>query len=98
MAERWTLVEAYELDGKQYIVARCDDTWRAKRRPLSRRESQVLGLAVLGDSNKVIAYKLGIAPSTVGVLLHRAAEKLACHSRPELLARFAALGGAPPAP
>jgi DNA-binding CsgD family transcriptional regulator len=95
VSEQWMLVETYERDGKQYILARCDDTWCGKQRALSPRESQALGFAVLGDSNKVIAYKMGISASTVGVLLHRAAGKLDCHSRPELLVRFLALGDAP---
>ena len=98
MSERWTVVETYERDGKQYIVARCNDAWLAKHRALSRRESQALGFAVLGDSNKLVAYKLGVSASTVGVLLHRAADKLGCHSRPELLARFLELAAAPLAP
>lgn len=98
MSERWTLVETYERDGEQYIVARYNDAWLAKHKALSPRESQVLGFAVLCDSNKVIAYKLGISASTVGVLLHRAAEKLGCHSRAELLARFLELAAAPPQP
>jgi FixJ family two-component response regulator len=40
---------------------------------LSPRARQVLGLAVLFDSNKLVAYEIGVAPSTVWVLLHRAA-------------------------
>jgi DNA-binding CsgD family transcriptional regulator len=98
VSERWTLVEMYERDGKQYIVATCNDAWLAKHKALSPRESQALGFAVLGDSNKLVAYKLGVSASTVGVLLHRAAEKLGCHSRRELLARFLELAAAPRAP
>ena len=46
------------------------------------------GLPSAGVTNKVIAYEMGISASTVGVLLHRAARKLDCQTRGELLARF----------
>jgi DNA-binding CsgD family transcriptional regulator len=88
VSDRWTLVDAYERDGKQYLVATQNGIRVPKHTALSPRESQALGLSALGHSNKLVAYTLGITASTVGVLLHRAAEKLGTHSRPELLARF----------
>jgi DNA-binding CsgD family transcriptional regulator len=57
-------------------------------RPLSPREREAVSRAMLGESNKVIAYELGVSASTVGVLLHRAARKLGSRTRAELLARF----------
>jgi DNA-binding CsgD family transcriptional regulator len=97
VSERWTLVDTYERDGKRYVVARRNDVRLPRPDALSPRERQVLGFAVLGDSNKLIAYELGISASTVGVLLHRAAQKLGCHSRVELLQRFKELLAAEPA-
>lgn len=61
---------------------------------LTAREHQAVRHAALGHSNKLIAYEMGISPSTVGVLLHRAAHKLGTTTRDELVARFAALPGA----
>ena len=81
-----------------YVVARRNDVRLPRPDALSPRERQALGFAVLGDSNKLIAYELGISASTVGVLLHRAAQKLGCHSRVELLRRFQELLAAPPNP
>ena len=88
VSERWTLVDTYERDGKRYVVARRNDIRSPRPDALSPRERQVLGFALLGDSNKLIAYELGISASTVGVLLYRAAQKLRCQSRAELLQRF----------
>jgi DNA-binding NarL/FixJ family response regulator len=61
---------------------------------LTARERQVAALAALGHANKVIAFELGIAQSTVAVLLSRAAHKLGAPTRAEL-ARiiFSASGG-----
>lgn len=86
--EVWTVVDSYERNGKRYVVAE-----RSERRApgpcvLSPRERQALAIAVYGDTNKVIAFEMGISASTVGVFLHRAAQKLGSRTRPELLARF----------
>jgi DNA-binding CsgD family transcriptional regulator len=58
---------------------------------LSRREREVVRRALLGDRNKVIAYDLGLADSTVRVLMRRAAAKLQVRSRRELLEKLADL-------
>jgi len=58
---------------------------------LSGRERQVLELAALRRSNKLIAYELGLAHATVRVLLSRAASKLGATSRAALVAEYSAL-------
>jgi DNA-binding CsgD family transcriptional regulator len=85
---RWTLVDRYESDGKRYIVARENTPLSNNAQPLSDREKQVVALASLGRSNKLIAYELGIAHATVRVLFARAARKLGVQTRLELIARF----------
>jgi DNA-binding CsgD family transcriptional regulator len=82
---RWTLVDAFERDGSRYIVARENEARASDLATLSRRERQVVGLARLGRTNKEIAHALGVAHSTVRVLLVRAARKLGVASRSELL-------------
>jgi DNA-binding CsgD family transcriptional regulator len=47
-----------------------------------------VALALLGRSNKLIAYELGLAHATVRVLTARAASKLGVTSRAALLARL----------
>lgn len=81
----WTLVDCVESDGKRYVVAR-ENAPKTKPIPeLTERETQVVALANLGRHNKLIAYELGIADSTVRVLLSRAAAKLGVTSKAELL-------------
>jgi DNA-binding CsgD family transcriptional regulator len=88
VTQRWTLVDQFESDGKRYVVAHRNAPQLPGLGVLTDRERQVLGYAALGHHNKLIAYELGIAHSTVGVLLHRAARKLGTTSREELVARF----------
>lgn len=83
---RWALVDHFESDGKRYILAQ-DNTHEIEPTPsLSAREQQVVELAALGRSNKVIAYELGIAHATVRVLMNRAMNKLEVRTREELIA------------
>jgi DNA-binding NarL/FixJ family response regulator len=57
-------------------------------RPLSYREKQVLGLVVLGLTNREIADKLYLAESTVKTHLSSVFSKLDAHSRAEAAARI----------
>jgi DNA-binding CsgD family transcriptional regulator len=85
---RWSLVDHFESDGKRYVVARRNDVDVAGYSELSTRERQVLAYAALGHSNKLIAYELGLADSTVRVLLYRAAAKLGATRREDLIASY----------
>jgi DNA-binding NarL/FixJ family response regulator len=71
---QWSLVDRLERDGKRYVLARQNSPITAADVGLSAREQQVLALAHLGRSNKVIAYELGIAHATVRVLVARRQE------------------------
>lgn len=83
----WTLVDSYEYSGKRYIVARENAPKPKGMASLSVRERQVVALAGLGRTNKMIAYELGLAHSTVRVLMARAAAKLGTTTRRDLVAR-----------
>jgi DNA-binding CsgD family transcriptional regulator len=82
---RWSLVDGFERDGTRYIVARRNDSDSRGPKALTTRERQVLSLAALGQSNKFIAYELGISHATVRVLVARAAAKLGATSRAALV-------------
>lgn len=81
---RWSLVDHFERGGRQYLVAHRNDCQPAPLALLTERERQVVALAAMGHSNKSIAYDLGIATSTVGVLVSRALRRLGLRSRHEL--------------
>lgn len=85
---RWSLVDEYEQDGQHFVVARINPPEPRKLPALSLRERQVANLAALGRSNKLIAYELGLAHSTVRVLVLRACAKLGVSSRAQLVERL----------
>ena len=88
----WWLLDCFDSDGRQYVVA-ARDIASNERPDLSPREAQVVGLLALGHSNKVISYELDLAWSTVRVLVHRAARKLGVGTRKELERIAATLRG-----
>jgi DNA-binding CsgD family transcriptional regulator len=88
VAQRWSLVDQFESDGRRYVLARENEPSTRGPRNLSARERQVASLAALGRTNKEIAYELGLAHATVRVLLSRAAAKLGARTRRELVLRL----------
>ena len=84
VAGRWTLLDHFDRDGRRYLLAHRNDPDAPDPRALTLRERQVVGYVALGQSNKLIAYELGLSASTVGVLLKNAAAKLGARSRTEL--------------
>lgn len=87
---RWSLVDYFERGGKRYVLAVENAPVANGPEALTERESQVVAHAAMGQSNKIIAYELGIADSTVRVLIARASAKLAAESRRELIAIYRA--------
>jgi hypothetical protein len=78
---RWSLVDHFESDGKRFVIAA--ENWpRANGKPLTRREAQVSAYFVRGFTSKEIAYELGIADSTVRVLLSRVRRRHQDASKP----------------
>jgi DNA-binding CsgD family transcriptional regulator len=85
VAGRWTLIERYESDGRRYYVAHRNEPQSPALRALNLRERQVVAYAIQGQANKLIAYALGINPSTVANHLTSAQRKLGVRSRTELI-------------
>jgi DNA-binding CsgD family transcriptional regulator len=86
---RWTLYDHFERDGRRYYVARRNDPALGGD-ALTLRERQVVGFAALGHSNKLIAYELGLKPSTVATHLGSAARKLGLAGRLALIKQLRA--------
>jgi DNA-binding CsgD family transcriptional regulator len=84
----WRLVDEASVDGTDYVLLRRVQVPRDGVNSLTARERDAIRHACTGASNKEIAYSMKISPSTVGVLLWRAARKLGAHDREELLRIF----------
>lgn len=85
---RWSLVDWFDSDGRRFIVARPNPPEIPDPRALTRRERQVATYASFGESGRLIAYRLGIAPSTVSGLLASVMNKLGVATRAQLIDRL----------
>ena len=61
-------------------------------RGLNEQECQVVTYVLLGDSNKLIAYRLGLSQGRVSVLLRSAMHKLGVKNRAQLVQKLSPLG------
>jgi DNA-binding CsgD family transcriptional regulator len=84
----WSIAAQFEQEGFSYRVLRRPLDAARTAPGLTKREEDALALACAGHSNKSIAQVLDVSPSTVGVLLFRAAGKLNAKSRSELLSNY----------
>jgi len=84
----WSVAAQFEQEGFSYRVLRRPLEVARTAPGLTKREEDALALACEGHSNKSIAQVLEVSPSTVGVLLFRAAAKLNAKSRSELLSNY----------
>jgi len=57
-------------------------------RGLTERESQIVAYAVLGQTNKMIAYRLGLSQSRVSTLLRSVMRKLNVQTRAQLVLKM----------
>lgn len=85
---RWTLVDQFDSDGRRYWVAHPNSPRAPDPRRLTLRERQIAAFAAMGQSQKEIAYSLGVTLGTVGNHLSRAMQKLGVGSRVELVRYF----------
>ncbi len=86
----WSVVAQVDDGADQWVVAkRNPPSLLALPDTLSQRETQVMSLLLLGRTPKLVAYELGIAHSTVRVLVSRALVKLRAKTVKQVRARFA---------
>jgi len=93
VAGRWSLVDEVESDGRRFVIAHRNPVAVPPLARLTREQASVLGLALLGHSNKLIAYELGISEASVAMRLGRAGRTLGATSRVALLRRVSELLG-----
>jgi len=89
---RWSLVDWFDSDERRFVIALRNPPGLRDPRGLTRREAQVATFAALGESGKLIAYRLGVSQPRVSALLRRAMRKLGARTRSELTEKLRSPG------
>jgi DNA-binding CsgD family transcriptional regulator len=89
IAGRWSLVEQFDSDGRRFMVARRNDPQVTDPRALSLRERQVLAYVAMGHPAKLIAYSLGVSPSSVSTSRQTGMRKLGLKTTTDVVRLFA---------
>lgn len=87
----WSFIDHVDSDGRRYLVARHNEPAVATDRALTAREQQVVAFVAMGHADKLVAYELGLAESTVQSHLSSAMRKMGIASRSELVRTVLAL-------
>ncbi|MBW1757554.1 MAG: response regulator transcription factor [Deltaproteobacteria bacterium] len=85
---RWSMVDWFDTDDRRFVLALPNAPDVSDPRGLSEREGQVVAYAVLGQANKMIAYRLGLSRSRVSMLLRAAMRKLDVQTRTQLVLKM----------
>lgn len=84
---RWSKVDWFDTDGRRFIVAIPNSPDVRDPRGLTARERQVFTYAAMGQTNKMISYRLGLSRSRVSLLLRNAMRKLGVKTRAHLVTK-----------
>ncbi len=87
---RWSLVDWFDTDGRRFVLAKPNAPRLKDPRGLTERENQVCTYAALGETNKLISYRLGISQSKVSTTLRSAMRKLGVQTRAQLVEKLRA--------
>ena len=82
---RWSTVDWFDTDGRRFVLAIPNSPNITDPRGLTERERQVVAFAGFGQTNKMIAYRLGLSSSRVSLLLRSAMRKMGARTRAHLV-------------
>jgi DNA-binding CsgD family transcriptional regulator len=91
MHGRWSMLDWFDSDQRRYLLAVPNAPNLGDPRGLTDRELQVATYAALGESGKLISYRLGVSKATVSNALDAAMHKLAVKTQPELVEKMRGL-------
>jgi DNA-binding CsgD family transcriptional regulator len=84
MHGRWSIVDWFDSDGRRFVLGVPNPPHLGDPRGLSERELQVATYAALGETGKLIGYRLGITRGTVSRELNAAKRKLGVKTQAQL--------------
>ena len=82
------MVDWFDSDGRRFVLAIPNSPHITDPRGLSERESQIVAHAIMGHTNKMIAYRLGLSRSRVSLHLRNAMRKLGVRTRAQLVKKM----------
>lgn len=85
---RWSLVDFVESDGRRLVLAVPNAPSAVDPRRLTAEQRVVAAYVARGDSNKLIAYTLGLPPGTVATRTRAAFRKLGVRTRAAFVDRY----------
>jgi len=89
---RWSAVDWFDSDGRRYVLGIPNAPGITDPRGLTERESQVLSYALLGMSNKLVAYHLGLSSGRASTVLNAVMRKFKVRTRSELIKKLGDFG------
>lgn len=89
---RWSMVDWFDTDGRRYVLAISNPPEAPDPRGLTEQEAQVAAYVMLGETNKLIAYRLGLSKARISGLLSSAMRKLGVKSKTALVEKLRPLG------
>ena len=89
---RWSVVNWFDNDQRRYVLAVPNPPKVRDPRGLTKRESQVVAYACLGESHKTIAYRLGISRSRVSYALRCSMRKFGVSTQAQLVEKLRPFG------
>jgi len=85
---RWSTVDWFDSDGRRFVLGLPNAPNVTDPRGLTDREMQVVSYVLFGQTNKLIAYNLGLSKGRVSTLLRSAMRKIGVQTRSQLISRL----------
>lgn len=85
---RWSTVDWFDSDGRRFVLGLPNAPNVTDPRGLTDREMQVVAYVLFGQTNKLIAYNLGLSKGRVSTLLRSAMHKIGVQTRSQLISRL----------
>lgn len=89
---RWSLVDWFDTDERRYVLAIPNAPEAPDPRGLTEQEAQVVAYVLVGDTSKLIAYRLGLSKGRISGLLSSAMRKLGVKTKTALVEKLRPLG------
>ena len=85
------MVDWFDSDGRRFVLAHPNPANVGDPRGLTEQEAQVVTFAALGETGKMISYRIGMSEAFVSRALESAMRKLRVKTRAQLIEKLRGL-------